>query len=51
VKKKIISKKEKEIVNSIIRDYAKTWTLLFEYDQGTLKIKRSNTKEKYRFIA
>ena len=33
-----MTKKEKEIVHLIIRDYIKTWTLLFKYDNGTLKV-------------
>jgi hypothetical protein len=49
--KNIRTKEEKEMLDSIIRDYAKTWTLLFQYDQGILQVKRSKTKEKVRFCA
>jgi prophage maintenance system killer protein len=54
VKKKISTKKQKKdqskinSLDSVIKNYARSWAILGKYDEGTLTIERSKKKEKIR---
>ena len=46
IKKSELDKNEVDSLLSVIKDYANSWTILKEYDEGEILIKKSKAKEK-----
>jgi prophage maintenance system killer protein len=49
VQKRELNKEEVDGLLSVIKDYAHSWQLLKQYDEGELKLQRSKDKERRRF--
>lgn len=49
INKRELNKGETDSLLSVIHDYANSWKFLKEYDEGDLKLKKNNNKEKIRF--
>lgn len=49
IKKKELNQSETDSLLSVIHDYANSWKFLKEYDEGELKLRRSNNIENRKF--
>jgi len=49
VRKRELAKNEVDGLLSVIHDYANSWLMLKEYDEGAFRLLKSKTKEKLRF--